>query len=212
MSSLEKLITWYRAIGKRYVLEPDLLQEFIACCRAIDKPHILELGTKRSIAFRSTKHEAWIPNAGEFVGSDIEAGIDVDIVADVHRLSEIVGPSRFDVVISCSTFEHFKYPHLAAHQILKTLKIGGLLFVQTHQTFPLHAYPFDYFRFSQEALAGLFGTNMGFRVIATDYEFPARIFSTKESGTKWLMAFLNVRLWGEKTGNTPDEYIYELDQ
>lgn len=211
MSSLEKLITWCRAIGKRHVREPDLLQEFITRCRAMDKPHILELGTNRSIAFRSTKHEAWIPNAGEFVGSDIEAGIDVDIVADVHRLSEIVGPGRFDVVISCSTFEHFKYPHLAAHQILKTLKMGGLLFVQTHQTFPLHAYPFDYFRFSQEALAGLFGTNMGFRVMATDYEFPARIFSIREPSTKWVKAFLNVRLWGDKTGNTPDEYIYELD-
>ena len=44
---------------------------------------------------------------------------------------------------------------------MKALKVGGLIYIQTHQSFPLHGYPHDYFRFSREALASLFGTHDG---------------------------------------------------
>jgi len=187
-----------------------LMEDFLARCRSLEKPRVLELGTKRSIAMRSTRHEEFVPHAGEYLGTDIEPGIDVDIVADLHSLTSVTGVEQFDVIISCSTFEHLKYPHLAAHEVMKALKIGGLLFIQTHQSFPLHAYPYDYFRFSREALAGLFGTQMGFHVIATDYEFPVRHYTSRD---KWLNkeeAYLNVRLLGEKSAATPADYIYEL--
>jgi SAM-dependent methyltransferase len=188
-----------------------LLSNFIARCRTMSRPSVLELGTKRSIADRSTMHKEWVPQAGEFLGSDFERGADVDIVADAHKLSEVTGEERFDIIIACSTFEHFKYPHLVAHQVMRALKVGGILLIQTHQCFPLHAYRHDYFRFSREALGGLFGTRMGFKVISTDYEFPARIFSARDQHSHYLPAFLNVRLYGEKTGPTPRDYIYELD-
>ncbi len=188
-----------------------VIDEFISRCRAMHRPRVLELGTKQSVPGRSTKHDAWVQNASEYFGTDIESGQDVDIVADVHRLTDVIGEESFDVIISCSTFEHFKYPHLAAHQVMKALRVGGLLFIQTHQAFPLHSYPHDYFRFSREALAGLFGTTMGFRVVATDFEFPARIYARSEPLLCLLPAFLNGRLLGEKTGRTPEEYIYEFD-
>jgi hypothetical protein len=189
----------------------DFRLEFISRCRSLQAPRVLELGTRRSIETRSTRHDDWVPNAGEYFGSDIGPGIDVDIVADVHRLTRMTGEEQFDVIISCSSFEHFKYPHLAAHEIMKALRIGGLIFVQTHQTFPLHAHPYDYFRFSREALAGLFGTKMGFDVIATDYEFPVKLYSDRERGVTEMLSYLNVRLYGEKTAATPQEYIYEYD-
>jgi hypothetical protein len=50
---------------------------------------------------------------------------------------------------------------------------------------------------------------MGFRVISTDYEFPAVIQSEQDPYVKDLNAFLNVRLFGEKIADTPDEYIFE---
>lgn len=174
-------------------------------------PSVLELGVKRLYADVKTKHDDWIPNAGEFLGSDIQEGIDVDIVADIHALSKTVGEERFDVIISCSSFEHFKYPHLAAHEIMKALRIGGLLFIQTHQTYPVHGAPYDYFRFSREALAGLFGTQMGFNVIDTVYEFPAAITTPDVPNIAAEPAFVNSCLLGEKTAKTPAEYIYEFD-
>lgn len=145
-----------------------LLESFLVRCHALNAPRVLELGTKRSIASRSTRHDTWVPHASEYLDTDFASGLDVDIVADVHRLTAVTGEEQFDIIISCSTFEHFKYPHRAAHEVMKALRVGGLLFIQTHQSFPLHAHPYDYFRFSREALAGLFGTQMGFRVLATD--------------------------------------------
>jgi hypothetical protein len=217
MNTLEKIIRLvmpFAAWGIHPDDRPDgnaLMEAFLKRARAMESPRVLELGTKRSDPARSTMHREFVPNAGEYLGTDIEPGADVDIVADVHRLAQVVGEEQFDILISCSTFEHFKYPHLAAHQVMKTLRIGGLLFIQTHQTFPLHAYPYDYFRFSRQALAGLFGTQMGFRVLATDYEFPARLFSPRDHYLARMPAYLNVRLFGEKVIRTPEVYIYELD-
>ncbi len=193
-----------------------VLHSFFKRCSLLEKPRVLELGTRRSSPDRSTRHDRWVPHAVEYLGTDIEPGTDVDIVADIHRLTRVTGQERFDVIISCSAFEHFKYPHLAAHQVMKALRVHGIVFVQTHQTFPLHAYPYDYFRFSEEALAGLFGTQMGFRVISTGYEFPSKVYAGKDHAgnrmnTQLLPAFLNVSLYGEKTDTTPDEYIYEYD-
>lgn len=194
-----------------FVGDTDVLQAFLMASQKMSSPRVLELGTKRLYAERTSMHREFVPHAGEFLGADILDGEDVDIVADVHTLSKTVGKESFDIIISCSSFEHFKYPHLAAHEIMTTLKVGGCLFIQTHQSFPLHSAPFDYFRFSREALAGLFGSKMGFEVAATDYEFPSRIYSRESAQTRFLPSFLNVRLFGTKKDTTPAEYIYEFD-
>lgn len=189
----------------------DVLDRFIERCRRFPAPSVLELGTKQSVPGRSTLHREWVPHAGEFLGTDYQAGDDVDIVADAHRLSEVVGRERFDAIISCSTFEHFKYPTLAAHEIMKSLRVNGVVFIQTHQSFPLHAYPNDYFRFSREALASLFGTSMGMSVVETAYEFPVHLFARRMPGAQLMPAYMNTLLWAEKQAPTPDEYRYELE-
>jgi hypothetical protein len=188
----------------------DLEARFRARCAELPAPSVLELGTLQSQPGRSTMHRDWVPHAAEFLGTDIEAGPDVDVVADLHRLTDVTGEERFDVILSCSTFEHLKYPTLVAHELMKALKVGGLLYVQTHQTFPLHAYPNDYFRFSRDALASLFGTEMGFEVVATNHDFPARIYSARDPRSQLAPAYLNTTLWGEKRAPTPAEYRYEL--
>jgi SAM-dependent methyltransferase len=194
----------------------EVLDQFYIACKSIEAPCVLELGTSRSIAERSTLHTHWVPHAFRYLGIDIIPGDDVDLVADVHRLTQVTGEEQYDVIISCSSFEHFKYPHLAAHEIMKALRVGGLLFIQTHQSFPLHAYPHDYFRFSREAMAGLFGSKNGFQVIATAYEFPSRIFAGRDHQshyirTQHMHSFLNVCLFGKKVERTPSEYVYEYD-
>jgi len=211
---IEKIIYRFATSGMDRTEQPDsnaLVKLFLARVRQMDSPRVLELGTKRSINERSTMHKMWVPNAGEYLGTDIEAGEDVNIVADIHQLTNVTGEEQFDIIISCSSFEHFKYPHKAAHEVMKALRIGGLLFIQTHQSIPVHNYPADYFRFTREGLAGLFGTQMGFTVLATDYEYPVRIFSLRDRQSQLFPAYLNVRLTGEKTGETPSEYIYVLD-
>lgn len=213
MHAVERVRRWLALAGSpRSDAEAtsDLEQRFIARCRELPSPTVLELGTKRSKPERSTMHRDWVPHASEFLGTDLEEGPDVDIVADVHRLSEVVGRERFDVILSCSTFEHLKYPTLAAHEVMKALKVGGLMYVQTVQSFPLHGYPSDYFRFSREALASLFGTQMGVDVVATNYDFPVRLYARRVPGLQLHPGFLNSTIWGEKRAPTPEEYRYEL--
>src|SRR5262245_56100146 len=91
-----------------------VLDLFHERCASMERPRVLELGTARVDPSRSTRRDAWVPHAREYLGTDIQAGNDVDIVADVHRLADVVGDEQFDIVIACSTFEHYKYPHLAA--------------------------------------------------------------------------------------------------
>jgi hypothetical protein len=176
----------------------------------LEAPRVLELGTKRSIPDRCTmKKDEWITNYSEYHGTDIEADIDVDIIADVHRLSSVIKPESYDIVISCSSFEHFKYPHLAAFEISKILKMNGALFIQTHCCFPLHAYPYDYFRFSTEAISGCFGTKNGIDVVSTDYKFPCGM--SAQGNPNYGGSFLNVNLFGIKKEKTPKQYQYEFD-
>ncbi len=97
--------------------EEDLLHNFVTRCSKLNKSKVLKMGTRRSIPTSSAHHKKWIPNAGEYLGTDIASGIDVNIVDDVHRLTEKTGNEQFDVIISCSSFEHFRYPHLATHEV-----------------------------------------------------------------------------------------------
>lgn len=173
------------------------------------KPRILELGTKRDVIEFPTTRKNQFKNYGEYVMSDYQPGVDVDEVADIHRLSKVFGEERFDVIISMSVFEHIKYPQLAAHEMMKTLSRGGILFVQTHQTFPIHGYPYDYFRFSKDGLAALFTKKMGFIVWDSWYEFKAQILS-EDQNTQFNPAFLNSYLYGKKWRKTPRKYLYEL--
>jgi SAM-dependent methyltransferase len=188
-----------------------VLDAFKLECARLDSPRVLELGSKRSVLNFSTLHKDFVPHAGEFLGIDLQMGLDVDILGDVHRLSSIVGRESFDVIISCSTFEHLKYPHLAAHEVMKTLTIGGLLFIQTHHSFIRMDSPVDYFRYTREGLCGLFGTRNGFSVKAVDFEFPARLITERVPDLKNTDVYLNTILYGQKTGKTPAKYIYEFD-
>ncbi|MBF0359491.1 MAG: methyltransferase domain-containing protein [Oligoflexia bacterium] len=186
------------------------LKHFLSFSENIEGASVLELGTKRHNPQIPTIHHHWVPEAKEFLGTDCEAGMDVDIVADLHCLADVVGDERFDIIISCSTLEHIKYPHLAAHQIMRSLKIGGTLFIQTHQTLPYHGYPHDYFRYSIEALRGLFGEKMGMKIEEANYEFPARICSPQDTNACRVSTYINVCLLAKKIKQTPKEFQYEL--
>lgn len=187
----------------------DPLQSFLDYAAAIAHPRVLELGAARSQPERSTLHKSFVPNAVLWHGTDIAMTEDVDFLSDVHALSRFVVPESYDVVITCSGFEHFKYPQLAAFEISKVLALGGAVFVQTHHTFPLHAYPYDYFRFSQEALAACFGTRNGIEVRETGYQFPCSISSEADGHHEGQ--WLNTLLFGVKTHETPEQYVYDFD-
>jgi predicted SAM-dependent methyltransferase len=172
---------------------------FQAHLRAIPNAKVLELGTKRSRPNFPTHHKSWAPEA-KWVMSDFQEGLDVDVIADAHKLTETFEPESFDAVVACSVFEHLQRPWIAAKEIAGVLKPGGMVFVQTHQTFVLHGYPNDYWRFTKEALQTIF-EDAGLKTISSDYSFPCRIFSINQ----WRMglaprlrSYLNVSIVAKK--------------
>ncbi|MES9853767.1 MAG: methyltransferase domain-containing protein [Candidatus Thiodiazotropha sp. L084R] len=174
------------------------LELFFKESEKISSPHVLELGTRRSKPNRSTLHKNWVPHASRYVGTDFVDGDDVDVVADIHTLSKTLGENAFDIIISCSTFEHVQYPWLAAEEISRTLTVGGLIAIQTHHAFPLHAYPNDYWRFSTEALETLFCENLGFEIIGASYDFKSHIFSWRLPWLARHKCFLNSYIVAKK--------------
>jgi hypothetical protein len=50
-------------------------------CAELDAPSVLELGTKQSVPGRSTMHRDVVPHARKFLGTDVDEGADVDVVA-----------------------------------------------------------------------------------------------------------------------------------
>ena len=73
----------------------DSLDQFLARAAKLEKPRVLELGTKRSFNERPTRHDAWVPHASEFIGSDIEDAVDVDAVAVARfQLLRAIPPPR----------------------------------------------------------------------------------------------------------------------
>jgi SAM-dependent methyltransferase len=139
----------------------------------------------------------WFP-AAELVRTDINAGAGVDIAADAHDLAPF-DDDEFDTVISRSVFEHLARPWIATAVIERVLKPGGLVFIDTHQTFPLHGYPDDYFRFSVDAMRVLFA-DAGLEVIEANYILPCTIVQPPEVPV-WNTAapsYLHVHAVGRK--------------
>lgn len=115
---------------------------------------VLELGTKRWGA-QSTHHRDLFPTDCDFTMTDYLDGDDVDVVSDAHDFKEF-SDNTFEGVYSASTFEHIQYPWVAAAALFRIIRPGGWLYVATHQTFPVHGYPFDYTRWTDAGLSSLF--------------------------------------------------------
>jgi SAM-dependent methyltransferase len=159
---------------------------------------IIELGTRRVDSTPSTVRRHRVQSGVRYIASDFQAGVDVDVVADAEQLSQTFEPGSIDAVIACSVFEHIRKPWLAAAEIGKVLKPGGFAYVQTHNCFPIHAYPYDYWRFTREALETLFSDEVGFTDQKSWYDFPAAIVSPREPLTAAHENFLNVSIVAQR--------------
>lgn len=133
---------------------------------------VLELGT-RKWGENSTHHRALFPEWVDYTMADFLDGEDVDVVSDAHNLNEF-DDNEFDSVISFSTYEHLTLPWIATQAIHRVLKHGGWTFHQTHQSFPVHGYPNDYTRWTDNGMWAMFNW-AGFEVVQASMFEPATI-------------------------------------
>ena len=179
------------------------LQVLVSESRKFRKPWILNLGSRNVTGDLAVDWRSWFPTAAKFVGVDLEPGPGVDIVTDASVLSRVIRPHSFDIVVSVSVFEHLRRPWQVVLEINKILKTGGLVFIHSHQTFPLHDYPGDFFRFSEKGFKELFSENLGFEVLATGSQVPCRVVPSVEI-PGWLkehLAYINTTVCARKVAD-----------
>jgi len=78
------------------------------------------------------------------------------IIADITGCADVVPNASFDVVFSSDVFEHIDRPWLAAAEIARILKPGGLAITHTLFSWRNHPCPIDYWRYSPDCLEFLF--------------------------------------------------------
>jgi SAM-dependent methyltransferase len=89
----------------------------------------------------------------EYCGCDMRPGLGVDKILNLHEIdvpSESVG-----TVLLFETIEHVEYPHKALKEVFRILKPGGLCIMTSQMFFPIHNYPYDYWRFTPYAFDSL---------------------------------------------------------
>lgn len=123
---------------------------------------ILEIGSRGPV---STEYRSHLTEA-EYIGFDYYEGLNVDMVGDVHQLTNYFKPGeQFDIIFSTACFEHFAMPWIAAVEIARMLKVGGMLIIETHFAYGTHSRPWHFFHFTDMALRCLFPAAMGFECI-----------------------------------------------
>ena len=131
---------------------------------------ILEIGS-REVTGKSEARSRF--SNVTYVGFDFYPGNNVDVVGDAHKLSSYFSEDeKFDIIYSSAVFEHFAMPWIVAKEIAKLLKIGGVVFVETHFSFSSHERPWHFFQFSDMALRVLFSAAMGFECIEAGMSNP----------------------------------------
>lgn len=63
-------------------------------------------------------------------------------------------------------------PWIAANEIIKLLKLGGYVFVETHYSYASHERPWHFFQFSEQALKVLFSEAHGIECIEAGVSNP----------------------------------------
>jgi hypothetical protein len=125
-------------------------------------PTIVEIGSR---ARSGNVNKAWLPEGATYIGFDIVDGPNVQVVGDAHELGTYFEESSVDAVFSISTLEHLAMPWKAIAQVNAALRTGGLAFFASHQTWPIHDSPWDFWRFSSGAWRALLNRDTGFEIV-----------------------------------------------
>ena len=130
---------------------------------------ILEIGSREVTGPSNARNEF---AKAEYTGFDFYPGNNVDVVGDVHKLSSYFTDEKFDIIYSSACFEHFAMPWVVATEITKLLKVGGIVFVETHFSYSAHERPWNFFQFSDMGLKTLFSEALGFECIEAGMSNP----------------------------------------
>jgi SAM-dependent methyltransferase len=140
-----------------------------------------------------------------YAGSDMQPGLHVDQVHDLHSLG--FADNSIGTALLLDVVEHVREPWVGLAEVHRCLKPGGVVIMTSHFYFPIHAYPDDFWRFSSS----------GFAVLLKDYTIVANMMSGHRRLPHTVCAIASkgpiqddlgqalrasVRLWGEREASS----------
>lgn len=178
---------------------------FWGAVQARPQANVLEIGSRARSGI-SRRH--LFPASCAYTGFDILPGENVTVVGDAHALSQTLPTEHFDFVFSVSVWEHLAMPWLVSLELNKVMKTGALAMINTHQSWPVHEVPWDYFRFSDFAWDSLFNAATGFEIVGRGMGMPCVMgpsllrADSHASRVEWHYGCLASRVLVRKIGPT----------
>jgi len=146
----------------------------------MDSP-LVEMGARAAEGQEHVNDMRPIFQATEHIGCDIQEGLGVDRIEDIHHLT--FEDNSIGTVIALETLEHVADPIRAVEEMYRVLRPGGVLAISSLMFFPIHAHPWDYWRFTPEAFELLLQPFESRLVVAQGYEpMPEGIFGIGVKG------------------------------
>lgn len=142
-----------------------VVRGFVEDCAAllpIAEP-VLEIGARPA---EGQEQEAYLRDlfpGTRYVGCDIQAGPNVDQIEDIHALSFADG--SVGTVVCVEVLEHVFDPIRAVQEMHRVLRPGGVAILTSVMFMPIHAHPWDFWRFTPDGFAKLlepFETSLAF--------------------------------------------------
>jgi len=133
----------------------ELIKQFVKLCAenlSIVEP-IYEFGSLQvpmQIGFADLR--PFFPDK-KYVGVDMREGPGVDAILDLHDIDLPSG--SVGTVLMLDTLEHVEFVRKAMDEVYRILSPNGILIISSVMNFPIHDYPYDYWRFTPEAFKSL---------------------------------------------------------
>jgi SAM-dependent methyltransferase len=136
---------------------------------------LVEIGARAAEGQEDIADVRGIFKATRHIGCDIQEGLGVDQIEDVHALS--FEDNSVGTVVCLDTLEHVADPIRALEEIHRVLKPGGMVAMSSVMFFVIHAHPWDYWRFTPEGFNLLLKPFESRLVVAHGWsEMPENVF------------------------------------
>jgi len=132
-----------------------------------------------------------------YIGADMREGPGVDVILNLHNIdlpSESAG-----TVLVLDTLEHVEFPRKAMEETHRILKPNGILVISSVMCFPIHDYPYDYWRFTPEA----------FKSLLAPY---TSSFVRSAGGSSFPQTIVGVGIKGSIPQDAMDEFVKRFEQ